>query len=74
MAIFAAPKGNKVYVANAGERNVTIIDTLTDTVIINVDVVPGNPGKPYAFAGNANSDSIWRTNCYSAPPKEKEPI
>ncbi|MFD1905267.1 YncE family protein [Paenibacillus rhizoplanae] len=56
VAIFAAPYGNKVYVANSGDHNVTIIDTNTDTVITNVDV---GQGRPFAFAGNENSDFVY---------------
>ncbi|WP_339249785.1 hypothetical protein [Paenibacillus sp. FSL P2-0136] len=56
VAIFAASKVNKVYVANAGDHSVTIIDAHTDTVITTVDV---GVGRPYAFAGNENSDFVY---------------
>ncbi|MEK4514893.1 YncE family protein [Paenibacillus sp. FSL H8-0122] len=59
VAIFASPYGNKVYVANAGDQNVTIIDTDTNTVITNLDIIPGKPGKPFAFASNENSDFVY---------------
>ncbi|WP_341348087.1 YncE family protein [Paenibacillus sp. FSL H3-0469] len=59
VAIFASPFGNKVYVANAGDHSVTIISTNTNTVIKNVDILPGKPGKPFAFASNENSFYIY---------------
>lgn len=59
VAIFASPYGNKVYVANYGDKNVTIIDTNSNTVIKHVDMGPGRAGKPFAFASNANSDYVF---------------
>lgn len=52
VAVLAAPHGDKVYVANNGDQNVTIIDGLTNKVVKNVDV---GPGEPFAFASNENN-------------------
>jgi len=58
VAVFVAPNGKKVYVANYGEHSVTIIDANAYTVIKNVEMAtlqPGVLGRPFAFACNENS-------------------
>lgn len=59
-AILAAPYNDKVYVANYSHQNVAIINSLTNKKIKNVDV---GPGKPFAFASNANNSSYIFVAC-----------
>lgn len=56
-SIFAAPKGNKIYVAQSGP-GITIIDFLTDEVIKDVQLA-GGISWPFAFAGNENSSFVY---------------
>lgn len=56
-SIFAAPKGNKIYVAQDGP-GITIIDFLTNEVIKEVQLEE-EVGTPFAFAGNENSSFVY---------------
>ncbi|MEK3901935.1 YncE family protein [Paenibacillus sp. FSL R7-0179] len=56
-SIFAAPTGNKIYVAQSGP-GITIIDFLTDEVIKDVQLA-GGITWPFAFAGNENSSFVY---------------
>ncbi|WP_340024763.1 hypothetical protein MHI24_06515 [Paenibacillus sp. FSL K6-1096] len=52
VAIFAASSVDNVYVAHSGDKAVTIIDSVTDEVITQVNMVPAGSGYPFAFAAN----------------------
>ncbi|MBP2111588.1 YncE family protein [Paenibacillus silagei] len=56
-SIFAAPKGNKIYVAHS-DPGITIIDFLTNEVIKEVQL-DREVGYPFAFAGNEKSSFVY---------------
>jgi len=49
---------NKVYCANAGSRNVTVIDGATNRVIATIPV----GSKPYALVWNSTNNKVYCAN------------
>lgn len=53
VAVFVEPNGLKAYVANYGDRSVTIFDVAANKVIQNLEMP--NAGRPFAFTGYEDS-------------------
>lgn len=62
VAILAAPDNSKVYVANSGSRNVTVINNSTRRVIATV---PVGTGTPFALTASPDGGYIFAA-CKSA--------
>ena len=58
-AIVMTPNGEKVYVANYGAHNVSVIATSSNTVTATVTVGSGETGKPIALAVTPNSAHVY---------------
>jgi YVTN family beta-propeller protein len=56
--VAVSPDGSKVYVANAGSNNVSVIATVTDTVIDTVNVGEG----PQGIAVSPDGSKVYVVN------------
>ena len=65
------PEGTKVYVANAGDSIVSVIDTTNNTITANVSVgefpygVAVNPAGTKAYVANMGSNNVSVINTTS---------
>jgi YVTN family beta-propeller protein len=63
-SIIVNPAGTRVYVANSGSNNISVIDTTSNTVINTVDVgekpghLAGNPAGTRIYVANSGSNNI----------------
>jgi YVTN family beta-propeller protein len=58
-AIIVTPDGEKVYVANYGSHNVSVIATSSNTVTATVTIGAGETGKPIALAVTPSSAHVY---------------
>jgi YVTN family beta-propeller protein len=68
-SVLANPTAHEVYVANIWSDEVSVIDTLTDTLTTTIKVGPPYPGglsAPVALAYNPNTNKLYVVNFWSA--------
>lgn len=65
-AVLANPTAHEVYVANMWSDEITVIDSLTDTVITTINVQYGSLSSPVSLALNPNTNRLYVLNFYSA--------
>ncbi|AKB80210.1 collagen triple helix repeat domain protein [Methanosarcina horonobensis HB-1 = JCM 15518] len=59
--VVITPDGSRVYVTNRGDNTVSVIDTATDNVTVNINVGEA----PYGVAVNKNGTKVYVTNMNS---------
>ena len=57
VAVFVDPSGEKAFVANYGERSVTVFDVAANNVIHNLEMP--NAGRPFAFMGGHENSYVY---------------